>query len=47
MEQETAQTIADRLSMKIREDRLTAEVNTFVIDQVPGVRLQNRGDINE
>jgi len=43
----TSQVIADRLLAKIRENGLAAEVNTLVIDQVPGVRLQSRGDINE
>ena len=43
----TSQTIADRLSAKIRDQGLAAEVKTFVIDQVPGLRLQSRGDINE
>jgi len=43
----TAQTIAERLAKIMAAERLDAEVRTLVIEQVPGVRLQNRGDINE
>jgi len=43
----TAEAIADRLRSEIQREKLDAKVATFVIDRVPGVRLQDRGDINE
>jgi phosphoglycerate dehydrogenase-like enzyme len=43
----TCDAIVERLRSEISRKDLSAKVETFAIDRVPGVRLQDRGDINE